>query len=119
MLGKSPIKWRQRPDMNIAVDWDVKHQFKQTHKHCINNLASQTGCLQGTRMVGMSKYSKTKTRNKKSFFCTKKVKDERFSGTTDCTLLLYELMVRIVTMFQYHLNLSRPKNVAFIVYCFN
>ena len=31
MLGKSPIKWRQRPDMTIAVDWDVKHQFKQTH----------------------------------------------------------------------------------------
>ena len=31
MLGKSPIKWRQRPDMTIAVDWDVKHQFKQTN----------------------------------------------------------------------------------------
>ena len=28
MLGKSPIKWRQRPDMTIAVDWDVKHQIK-------------------------------------------------------------------------------------------
>ena len=24
MLGKSPIKWKQRPDMTIAVDWDVK-----------------------------------------------------------------------------------------------
>ena len=34
MLGKSPIKWRQRPDMNIAVDWDVKHQFKQTNEFC-------------------------------------------------------------------------------------
>ena len=31
MLGKSPIKWRQHPDMTIAVDWDVKHQFKQTN----------------------------------------------------------------------------------------
>ena len=31
MLGKSPLKWRQRPDMTIAVDW-VKHQFKQTNK---------------------------------------------------------------------------------------
>ena len=31
MLGKSPIKWRQRPDMTIAVDWDVKHQFNQTN----------------------------------------------------------------------------------------
>ena len=29
ILGKSPIKWRQRPDMTIAVDWDVKHQLKQ------------------------------------------------------------------------------------------
>ena len=25
ILGKSPIKWRQRPDMTLAVDWDVKH----------------------------------------------------------------------------------------------
>ena len=30
MLGKSPIKWRQRPDMTVAVDRDEKHQFKQT-----------------------------------------------------------------------------------------
>ena len=29
MLGKSAMKWRQRPDMAIAVDWDVKHQLKQ------------------------------------------------------------------------------------------
>ena len=26
------MKWRQRPDMTLAVDWDVKHQFKQTNK---------------------------------------------------------------------------------------
>ena len=32
ILGKSPIKWRQRPDMTLAVDWDVKHQLKQTKK---------------------------------------------------------------------------------------
>ena len=33
MLGKSTIKWRQRPDMTMAVDWDVKHQTnKQTNK---------------------------------------------------------------------------------------
>ena len=31
MLGKSPIKWRLCPDMTLAVDWDVKHQFKQTN----------------------------------------------------------------------------------------
>ena len=30
--GKSPIKWRQRPDITLAIDWDVKHQFKQTNK---------------------------------------------------------------------------------------
>ena len=32
ILGESPIKWRQSPDMTIADDWDVKHQFKQTNK---------------------------------------------------------------------------------------
>ena len=32
LLGKSLIRWRQRPDMTVAVDWDVKHQFKQTNK---------------------------------------------------------------------------------------
>ena len=25
------MNWKQRHDMTIAVDWDVKHQFKQ-HK---------------------------------------------------------------------------------------
>ena len=30
MLCKSPIKWRQRPDMTIAVDWNAKHQFKKS-----------------------------------------------------------------------------------------
>ena len=30
ILGKTPIKWRQRPDMTIAVDWDAKPQLKQT-----------------------------------------------------------------------------------------
>ena len=25
ILDKSPIKWRQSPDMTIAVDWDVNH----------------------------------------------------------------------------------------------
>ena len=33
ILGKSPIKWRQRPVMVMAVDCDVKHQFKQTNKN--------------------------------------------------------------------------------------
>ena len=32
MLGRRPTKWRQRPNMTIVVDWDVKHQFKQTNQ---------------------------------------------------------------------------------------
>ena len=28
-LGKNLIKWKQRPDLNIAVYWAVKRQFKQ------------------------------------------------------------------------------------------
>ena len=27
ILGKSSIKWRQRPDMAIAVDWNVNKTF--------------------------------------------------------------------------------------------
>ena len=33
ILGKSPIK---HPDMTIAVDWDVKHQIKQTKEQSLN-----------------------------------------------------------------------------------
>ena len=33
MVDKIPIKWRQRPEMNTAVDWDVKHHFKQSIKN--------------------------------------------------------------------------------------
>ena len=32
IVGKSPIKWRQRPGMTIAVDWDVKLASIQTNK---------------------------------------------------------------------------------------
>ena len=32
ILGTSPIKWRQRPDMTMAVNWDIKHQLKQKFK---------------------------------------------------------------------------------------
>ena len=42
ILGISPIKWRQRPDMTIAVGWDAKHQLKQTNfgakENCQMNL---------------------------------------------------------------------------------
>ena len=40
ILGKSPIKWRQRPDMTLAVDWDVKHQLKQTNKQVLKYMYS-------------------------------------------------------------------------------
>ena len=29
ILGKSPIKWRQRPDMTIAVDLDGRPNFPE------------------------------------------------------------------------------------------
>ena len=32
ILGKGPIKWRQSPGITIAVDRDVKHQFKELSK---------------------------------------------------------------------------------------
>ena len=32
ILNKSPIKWRRRPDMTLAVGWDVNHQGKQRNK---------------------------------------------------------------------------------------
>ena len=40
ILGRSPIKWRQRRDMSIAVDWDVKHQFKQSI-NCFNKVKTE------------------------------------------------------------------------------
>ena len=43
MLGKNPIKWRQCPDMTIAVDWDVKHLFKQTNKITDKNNKESAG----------------------------------------------------------------------------
>ena len=30
MLSRSPIKCEQRPDLTIAVDWDVKQHIDQT-----------------------------------------------------------------------------------------
>ena len=36
LMGKSHIKWRQRPDMTIAVDWNGKQQFKQTNEQTWN-----------------------------------------------------------------------------------
>ena len=38
IFGKSPIKWKQHCNMTIAVDWDVKHQFKQTDKNCYHGV---------------------------------------------------------------------------------
>ena len=41
MVGKRPIKWRQRPDMSFAVDWDVKNKFKQRKiQNCSESLVA-------------------------------------------------------------------------------
>ena len=32
MLGRCPIKWRQRLDITISVDWDAEPQIKQTKR---------------------------------------------------------------------------------------
>ena len=40
------LKYRQRPDMALAVDWDGKHQFKQTNKQ----INKQTLCSIGEHM---------------------------------------------------------------------
>ena len=37
ILGKSPIKWKQHPNMTTAVDWDVKHQLKQIISEYVSN----------------------------------------------------------------------------------
>ena len=29
---KSVVRWTDRPEMTIAIDWDVKHQIKQTNQ---------------------------------------------------------------------------------------
>ena len=30
---KSVVRWTDRPNMTIAVDWDIKHQTKQTNQY--------------------------------------------------------------------------------------
>ena len=51
ILGKSPIKCRQCPDMTIAVDWEVRHQFKQTKSNCkpIMGLSMVNGSIAANR----------------------------------------------------------------------
>ena len=36
----STIKWRQRPDMTLAVDWDVKHQYTETNRTSYQSYSS-------------------------------------------------------------------------------
>ena len=47
MLGKSPVKCRQHPDMTIAVDWDAKSQSnKQSLLRYISHLMGKPAiCL--------------------------------------------------------------------------
>ena len=47
ILGKSPIKWRQRPDMTLAVVWDVKNQFKRTNKNPLETVKQSKGDSMG------------------------------------------------------------------------
>ena len=44
ILGKSHLKEMQRPNMVIAVDLDVKHQFKQTLTPRISYIGTHTLC---------------------------------------------------------------------------
>ena len=48
ILGKSPIKWRQRPDMTLhaAVDWGVKHQFKNSKSNKSKCQKRNVSCLE-------------------------------------------------------------------------
>ena len=32
-FGRSPLKWKQRPDITIAVDWDANSQLKQAQEY--------------------------------------------------------------------------------------
>ena len=52
ILDKSHIKWRQHSDMTITVDWDLKHQFKQTNISYLHNLN-----MGGSRGVGLDPLS--------------------------------------------------------------
>ena len=59
IFGESPIKWRQRPDMAIAADCDVKHQFKQTnnYKNADNNQCVFTGGPYGRLVLKLNTFS--------------------------------------------------------------
>ena len=41
ILGKSPIKWGQRPDMTIAVDWDAKSQVETKTNAELNKIGTK------------------------------------------------------------------------------
>ena len=36
ILGKGPVKRRQRPDMVMVVEYDIQHLFKQTNTYRCN-----------------------------------------------------------------------------------
>ena len=74
MLGKRPIKWRQRPDMTIAVDWDVNHQFTQTNKQTFW-MAPPDDPHQGVEIM------------LNSFWCCKKIKPDKMSRTSGAKIV--------------------------------
>ena len=85
-LGTSPIKWGQSPDMTIAVDYNVKHQFKQTAlqvKDC-GIVATRTHA-----------HTHTHTSNKILRFKHSLLSSFRFSAKT-CTAILIDLRVHVL-----------------------
>ena len=56
MLGKSPIKWWQRPGKTIAVDWDVQHQLKNTNETFWNTLTCHWFELQASKVLFINSY---------------------------------------------------------------
>ena len=67
ILGKTSIQWRQRPDMTIALDWGVKHQFKQTSlifcKHNLSLLENVSPCDRIATKIRCSTFTKGSTSN--------------------------------------------------------
>ena len=43
MLGRSPIKWRQFPNITKDVEWDVNQEFKQTNNNPNKKLTRSRG----------------------------------------------------------------------------
>ena len=54
MLGRRPIKWRQCPAVNKAVDWSAKSQLKQTNNKLVAGIEDD---FFGTQFLHLSRKS--------------------------------------------------------------